>query len=428
MALENYVKFLRGTPSQYENLAVKDKDTLYFISEKDGEYGKLYLGTKLIAGAGQPETITFDSLKDITLNEGVIDGSLLVYDSEKEVWIDKPLDEILEEVILDISTVAIPQVFITSLCENETHEAAIARMVGDKKLQTGDIAIVKELIEENKYRHIAYVYKDGWVFMSESSDIESSIEDLQNVTDKILEEIGKPASDLNDASGLYAELDKKADINNVYTKEETIAEINSAVSKINNLERKIVTSYSDILIFINENGVEEAAKYIFMVPETDIAEGNLYEEYIVVNGTPELIGKLTPGTGSYITSVSNDFVVNQGKLSLNTDAGSLFAQLNDELNNQKDSLDDLIEKVAENATLIQGLNTTVEEVVLKYNSVEEAIETLNSIVTETKTATVTNRSLINTLNEELKNFVTVDDYNADIEDIRKHLTWSSIED
>ena len=37
MATANYVRFLRGTPTAYTNLSLKDSDTLYFISEKNGE-------------------------------------------------------------------------------------------------------------------------------------------------------------------------------------------------------------------------------------------------------------------------------------------------------------------------------------------------------------------------------------------------------
>lgn len=84
MALENYVKFLRGTPTSYEALTSKDKDTLYFISEKGSEYGTLYLGNKVIAGGEVPERITLDSLKDVAINKGLEDGSLLVYDIDTD--------------------------------------------------------------------------------------------------------------------------------------------------------------------------------------------------------------------------------------------------------------------------------------------------------------------------------------------------------
>jgi len=49
--MANYVKFLRGTPTAYNNLSHKDPDTLYFIHDPSSSIGKLYLGDKLIAGS-----------------------------------------------------------------------------------------------------------------------------------------------------------------------------------------------------------------------------------------------------------------------------------------------------------------------------------------------------------------------------------------
>ncbi len=330
------------------------------------------------------------------------------------------------------------------------------------------------------------------------SSIQTSISDLQ-----------KSTKDLSDA---ISDLDeKKANVADVFTKAETTAQINQAISAANHLKRKIVNSYVDITTFIAEHGALEAAKYIFMVPESDLtADGNIYEEYLVIDGVIEVIGKwstdltdyvsktelndslewyvkkndlnqslnnyvsfsslneelknytkteelnnlldekvdkedghrlisleeveklnrLFENAGnSFIKSVSEDFFISaEGKLSLNTNEGSLFAELNKELTNQKDSLDNLITKVSENEIILQGLNTTVEKVVLKYENVEEAIKGLNTTVTETKQAVENNKTLINSLNESLRDYVTVQSYNADISKIYKHLTWSSIED
>ena len=44
--------------------------------------------------------------------------------------------------------------------ETEDHIAAINRVVGITELNSGDIAIIKELIAYNKYQHTAYIY-DG---------------------------------------------------------------------------------------------------------------------------------------------------------------------------------------------------------------------------------------------------------------------------
>jgi uncharacterized protein (DUF927 family) len=59
-----YVKFVRGTPTGFANLATKNNDTLYFISETNSNTGKLYLGSKLISGSTD-----ISSIGDIVIND-----------------------------------------------------------------------------------------------------------------------------------------------------------------------------------------------------------------------------------------------------------------------------------------------------------------------------------------------------------------------
>jgi hypothetical protein len=89
-----YVKFLRGTPKAYENLAAKDSDTLYFISEADNLDGILYLGNKRIGGTGDLSIASIDELKDVLISEGLSDKSLLVYDAVAEQWVNKSFNEL----------------------------------------------------------------------------------------------------------------------------------------------------------------------------------------------------------------------------------------------------------------------------------------------------------------------------------------------
>lgn len=97
MALANYVKFRRGTPASYAALAVKDADSLYFISEKDATQGVLYLGDKLISG-GLTSNISLSDLQDILLSSNVTPNSLLIYDGEAQKWVNKPFSEIFSEI------------------------------------------------------------------------------------------------------------------------------------------------------------------------------------------------------------------------------------------------------------------------------------------------------------------------------------------
>ena len=189
-ALDNYVKFLRGTPTAFGNLNEKDKDTLYFIAEKGSSYGSLYLGETLIAGGGgEPETITLNSLKDVMISKGVATDHLLVFDAATNNWDNKPLEDIIPVMegtdgVLDGVAGLVPaakpeekdfflradgtwakvatesQVFHVEPQEGENHLTAIARVVNGAELLTGNIAIVKELIHGERYQHTAYVY-DG---------------------------------------------------------------------------------------------------------------------------------------------------------------------------------------------------------------------------------------------------------------------------
>lgn len=95
MALANYVKFTRGTPTAYANLLEKDPDTLYFIAEKEATTGILYLGTKIIAGGSSGTSIgSLKDLEDVLLANEISDNSLLVYDANTSSWVNKTSEEI----------------------------------------------------------------------------------------------------------------------------------------------------------------------------------------------------------------------------------------------------------------------------------------------------------------------------------------------
>lgn len=100
--------------------------------------------------------------------------------------------------------------------------------------------------------------------------------DVTQLKDKIgtaavLDEEGKVTTP---ASGLYAELDKKA------SHDEVDSKIAEAVAELDHLKRTTVDSIDDIVLT-----KEDADQYIYMVPN-----GDVYDEYMVINGKVELIG------------------------------------------------------------------------------------------------------------------------------------------
>lgn len=132
--------------------------------------------------------------------------------------------------------------------------------------------------------------------------LQTSVADLQKSVSDLGDEIGSPAEGSTAATGLYAKLDEKANKSDVYTKTEIDVAIEQAITSADHLRRKIVSSYVDITTFIDEKGADEASKYIFMVPELDTtADGNVYEEYMVIDGVIEVVGKWATDLTDYVT-------------------------------------------------------------------------------------------------------------------------------
>lgn len=207
--LTNYVKFLRGTTNAYNALSSKDPDTLYFISEKDQKVGKLYLGDILVAGNVTADgTSVMDSLGELTdVNlEGLADKKVLGYDEATGKWKPMAIEDIftmpeieMPEVFVGasaskngteglvpapkigdegkylrgdgtwatIETSSATQIFEADVEAGADHIAAITTAVGENaKLQNGDVAIVRELIANDKKQYTAYVYmNETWKAM-----------------------------------------------------------------------------------------------------------------------------------------------------------------------------------------------------------------------------------------------------------------------
>lgn len=148
------------------------------------------------------------------------------------------------------------------------------------------------------------------------------VEDLQ-------EEIGHAATEAGDsATGLYAELEKKADADSVYTtdevddllkdkanadnvytkdsvytKGETDSAIATAVNAADHLKRKIFETLALAETFIAENA-DVAEQYIYMIPTEDTEGSNRYHEYMVLDGNLEQVGNWEVDLSNYVTKES----------------------------------------------------------------------------------------------------------------------------
>lgn len=192
MANTPYVKFSRGSIAAYEKLSVKNDDTLYFITDPDSKKSKLYLGSELISS----EITNISELQDLLIT-AASDKEVLAFDSESGKWKNTNIVSLIGVMTPATSDTAggmglVPapgqgqegyflrgdgtwapieassatQVFETIVQSEETHIEAIARQVNGAALNKGDIAIVKNLIANDKYEYTAYVYNGtAWAAM-----------------------------------------------------------------------------------------------------------------------------------------------------------------------------------------------------------------------------------------------------------------------
>ena len=124
---------------------------------------------------------------------------------------------------------------------------------------------------------------------SDIDTVEAAVEGLQTA-------VGAPAEGETAASGLFAELDKKANASDVYTTSQTDTAIATAVAGAAHLQRTQIDSVDAI-----DPAAEGAEKTIFMVAKEG-TDGDHYDEYMVINGAVERVGDWAVDLSEYAKS------------------------------------------------------------------------------------------------------------------------------
>lgn len=367
---------MRGTPSAYEALLTSElnkpsDDTLYFISNPEDDNAVLYLGSKLIANGDDLASSSIDNLKDVLINNSHLkDKSLLVYDLEKELWVNQSFENLVFVGATESSggisgLVPAPDVKQTNafLCSDGTWvELEDTQITGDNL----SITINDEVVSLNNYgvKYYKYVAENdgdkytlqivdednpwiaglepkvtledeqlviGWYEPSPTTieEVNTQVINLQSTINNLKNMVGQPANEENNnaASGIYAELEnkansddvynkeaidtaieqlqfnieeildtkadtdkvtesfelvteelsKKADKEAVYTKEETDLQVKTAIANADHLKRKEVASIEEIDV-----EAADATTYIYMVPSGLNDDDNKYYEYMVI--------------------------------------------------------------------------------------------------------------------------------------------------
>lgn len=321
---QQYVRFMRGNTQAFNLLATKDKDTLYFIYDNDTE-GMLYLGDRLIAG-GDIGSTSIDELKDVLISAGIIDGSILVY--EQGQWVNKPLDEVIPVFVGPSSGSTgvpglvpappqdSPNLFLRSDGTWAVIEVGDKLVINEKVFVQGEDGTLDLLgfsdaepgaqLQKGADGKLSWVVPDTETVAGLSSAVAGLREDVNDLT-----------TDLNTLSG------------NVYTKEETLAEI----AKAEHLKRKIVSSLTEAQEYMSTH--DDAEQYIFMVPSENTLNGDKYDEYLVITvgdnlRSLEKVGSWEVDLSGYATTAQLENKVDKdenARLITNDEAAKLEALL-----------------------------------------------------------------------------------------------------
>ena len=133
------------------------------------------------------------------------------------------------------------------------------------------------------------------------------------------------------------------------------------------LTLKKVDSINEIVV-----SATDASKYLYMVPN-----GDIYDEYVVINGQLEKIGDTSVSLGGYATEQwVNDAIKNLvDKDAFNATINSLSGQI-DSLKNSNESIGTEVEAIK---GLISNLQNKDTEIVTSINSLSDQIEALRSV-------------------------------------------------
>ncbi len=307
--MAQYVKFMRGSSQAFNLLTKKDTDTLYFIYDNEDE-GCLYLGDRLIAG-GDIGSTSIDALKDVLISEGITNNSLLVY--ENGLWVNKPIDHVVS-------------VFIGST-ENSTGVAGLVPAPPKDQpnlflrsdgtwavIEVGDELIINENVfvqhENGTLDLLGFESATPGAQLQKGADGKLSWVMPDTTT---VEGLGDAVAGLReDVNDLVTDLNSLAD--NVYTKEQTLAEI----AKAEHLKRKVVTNLAEAEAYISEN--DDATQYIFMVPTQQTENGDKYDEYLAIEADDG--GLVLEKVGSWEVNLSGYATTQQLEEKVDKVAGS----------------------------------------------------------------------------------------------------------
>ena len=156
-------------------------------------------------------------------------------------------------------------------------------------------------------------------------DLEKALNDENGIVSQIGSINESVSSIERDVEKVKEDLTKKADADKVYTIEEADSAIAAAIATMDHLSRKIVASINDIQNDI-DNNVANIERIIYLVPALEGLSQDVYDEYMVINGTIEKMGSWEINLEGYLTK--EEFNVEIAKVATKEElAGKVDAEL-----------------------------------------------------------------------------------------------------
>lgn len=311
MANPNYVKFQRGSIGQYNRLAVKDPNTLYFIYESTtATTGSLYLGNKLISdNVGGSDEVTLASLTDV-ITTSANAGDFLVLNSEGK-WVATSATDVAASIL----------------------EAGGNFIEIDNK--EFEFNAINGQLEIKGYSSAA----DGLIPTKSSTGISwiSMPPDLSTTVGNLQESIAASSQVISSLQDEIQAVDGK---------------ISSAIADANHLTYKV----------IDDLGSATATNIIYLYPNSTTSTNNLFQEYMQIDGSLELIGDTKLDLSGYASTTALNAVSNQvtNLITVTNELSSSVGNLNSKFDNYV--LTSTFNSVVGDMSTINGqYNTLVED-------------------------------------------------------------------
>ena len=271
-ALETYVAGPLAYPGQIVAVVEENSTHIYYLNQE--------LGIQAVGGIPAVDDKTIELNKDV----------LSLYNFEKAFY--KFIEETTDEAAGEVVEAHYEKVEVSEV--NPWKAGLEPKVVFDNgEYVIGWFESKEDVVEElqttiNELNSKTEALEEA---ITGDSGLNQQIADIkQDIGTKANAETGVSAT------GIFAELDKKADANSVYTKTET----DSLIANAAHLKRKIFNTKEEAQFFVDTNSTT-ADQYIYMIPSGLQLDSNRYYEYMVVEGVLEQVGNWEVNLDDYFT-------------------------------------------------------------------------------------------------------------------------------